>query len=220
MELVQRVQQEVETIPEVGKSLSAATFSAKLGEADEQVEQALAKVSSLEKAKSRLGNEVEDLLLEVERANTAASGMEKKQKQFERLVAEWKHKCEGLTGELEATQVEARQSAADNLKLKVQCVESQEAAEQLSGEQKKLAEEVNDLMYQLSEASKGAHEAEKTRRKLEAEKQELQVILEEAERSLAAQEAKIVSAQLDLSNARQEIEGRLHEKEEEFENTR
>ena len=35
MELVQRVQKEVETIPEVGKSLSAATFSANLGPAEQ-----------------------------------------------------------------------------------------------------------------------------------------------------------------------------------------
>ncbi|HVU86653.1 MAG TPA: MMPL family transporter [Pirellulales bacterium] len=35
MELVQRVQKEVETIPEVGKSLSAATFSANLGQIDQ-----------------------------------------------------------------------------------------------------------------------------------------------------------------------------------------
>ncbi len=35
MELVQRVQEEVETIPEVGKSLSAATFSANLGPAEQ-----------------------------------------------------------------------------------------------------------------------------------------------------------------------------------------
>ncbi len=35
MELVQRVQKEVETIPEVGKSLSAATFSANLGQAEQ-----------------------------------------------------------------------------------------------------------------------------------------------------------------------------------------
>ena len=37
MELVQRVQKEVETIPEVGKSLSAATFSAELGQADSRM---------------------------------------------------------------------------------------------------------------------------------------------------------------------------------------
>jgi chromosome segregation ATPase len=44
--------------------------------------------------------------------------------------------------------------------------------------------------------------------------------LEEAERALENQEAKIVFTQLELSNARQEIESRMHEKEEELENSR
>ena len=44
--------------------------------------------------------------------------------------------------------------------------------------------------------------------------------MEEAERAIANSDAKVVSAQLELSNARQEIDTRLHEKEEEFECTR
>lgn len=55
---------------------------------------------------------------------------------------------------------------------------------------------------------------------MESEKSELQAALEEAERALANSDAKVVSAQLELSNARQEIDARLHEKEEEFESTR
>lgn len=77
-----------------------------------------------------------------------------------------------------------------------------------------------DLMYQLSEASKNSHEAEKTKKRLELEKAELVSALEESERAVANSDAKVVAAQLELSNARQEIEARLHEKDEEFENTR
>lgn len=75
-------------------------------------------------------------------------------------------------------------------------------------------------MYQLSEGSKNAHEAEKTKKRLELEKAELVSALEESERAVANSDAKVVAAQLELSNARQEIDARLHEKEEEFENTR
>ncbi len=74
--------------------------------------------------------------------------------------------------------------------------------------------------WHLSSVSKTVHEVEKQRKRLEVEKDELQLTLEEAERALENQEAKIVFTQLELSNARQEIEARLHEKEEEFENTR
>lgn len=69
----------------------------KLAEAEEQVEQALAKCISLEKAKLRLQNEMEDLLVDVERANANSATIEKKQKQFDKLIAEWKQKCEDIT---------------------------------------------------------------------------------------------------------------------------
>ena len=71
-------------------------LTAKLVEAEEQVEQALAKCISLEKIKLRLQAEVEDLMIDVERANSNASTMEKKQKQFDKLIAEWRQKCEGI----------------------------------------------------------------------------------------------------------------------------
>ncbi len=87
-------------------------------------------------------------------------------------------------------------------------------------ENKKLADDVRDLMYQVSEAGKSAHEAEKQRKRLEGEKGELQAALETAERDVANAEAKVVAGQLELGNARAEVDARLHEKEEEFENTR
>jgi chromosome segregation ATPase len=71
-------------------------LTSKLAEAEEKVEQALAKCNSMEKIKLRLKAEVEDLMVDVERANANASTMEKKQKQFDKLIAEWKQKCEGM----------------------------------------------------------------------------------------------------------------------------
>jgi chromosome segregation ATPase len=75
-------------------------------------------------------------------------------------------------------------------------------------------------MDQLGEGGKSVHELEKARKRMEIEKEELQAALEEAESTLEQEEAKVVRAQLELSQVRQEIDRRLHEKEEEFENTR
>jgi len=55
---------------------------------------------------------------------------------------------------------------------------------------------------------------------LEAEKMELQAALEEAEGALEQEENKVLRAQLELTQVRQEIERRIAEKEEEFESTR
>ncbi len=46
-------------------------LAAKLSEAEEQVEAALSKCNALEKVKSRLQGEVEDLMVDVERANAS-----------------------------------------------------------------------------------------------------------------------------------------------------
>merc|ERR1712045_1095309 len=52
------------------------------------------------------------------------------------------------------------------------------------------------------------------------EKEELQGALEEAEGALEQEENKVLRAQLELGQAKQEIDRRVAEKEEEFENTR
>merc|ERR1712111_63914 len=55
---------------------------------------------------------------------------------------------------------------------------------------------------------------------LEAEKMELQAALEEAEGALEQEENKVLRAQLELTQVRQEIERRIAEKDEKFESTR
>merc|ERR550519_206526 len=64
------------------------------------------------------------------------------------------------------------------------------------------------------------HEVCKNAKKLEMEKEEMQAALEEAEAALEQEENKVLRAQLELSQVRQEIDRRIAEKEEEFDNTR
>merc|ERR1712008_584984 len=54
----------------------------------------------------------------------------------------------------------------------------------------------------------------------EVEKEELQSALEEAEAAIEQEENKVLRAQLELGQVRQEIDRRIQEKEEEFDNTR
>ena len=75
-------------------------------------------------------------------------------------------------------------------------------------------------MDQLSDGGKSVHELDKSRKRAELEKEELQAALEEAESALELEEAKVLRAQMELSTVRQEIDRRIHEKEEEFQNTR
>lgn len=80
--------------------------------------------------------------------------------------------------------------------------------------------EINDLTDQLTEGGRNVHEVDKARRRLELEKQELQAALEEAESALEQEEAKVARAQQEIIAIRGEIDRRIAEKEEDFENTR
>lgn len=55
-------------------------------EAEEAVEAANAKCSSLEKTKHRLQGEIEDLMVDVERSNAAAAALDKKQRNFDKVM--------------------------------------------------------------------------------------------------------------------------------------
>ena len=83
-----------------------------------------------------------------------------------------------------------------------------------------LSDEIHDLTDQLSDGGRSVHESEKARKRLELEKEELQAALEEAEAALEQEEAKVMRAQLEISQVRSEIDRRIQDKEEEFENTR
>ena len=68
--------------------------------------------------------------------------MDKKQKQFDKLINEWRQKCEDITVELEASQKEARHYSTELFKIKTQYEESHEQIEALRKENKSLAEEI------------------------------------------------------------------------------
>ncbi|CAH1226607.1 MYH7 [Branchiostoma lanceolatum] len=195
-------------------------LAARLQDAEEQVEAANAKCSSLEKAKNRLAGEVEDLMIDVERANGAAAQLEKKQRLVDKQIAEWKTKCEEISAELETSTKEARAYANELYKLKGQYEETLEALESLKKENKALHDEIHELTDQLGEGGKTVHELEKAKKRLEVEKEELVTALEEAEGALEVEEGKVLRVQLELSQLKADIDRRLAEKDEEFENTR
>jgi myosin heavy subunit len=195
-------------------------LQARLLEAEETIEALNGKCVGLEKVKQRLATELEDMTLEVERANALASTMEKKSRNFDKIISEWKMKVDDLAAELDASQKECRNYSTELYRVRAAYDETQEQIEGLKRENKNLADEIKDLMDQIGEGGRNIHEIEKARKRLEAEKEELQAALEEAEAALEQEENKVLRGQLELSQVRQEIDRRIQEKEEEFENTR
>jgi len=195
-------------------------MGAKLAEAESAAEAAISKASALDKAKNRMQGELEDLMIECERSQAVANQAEKRQRGFDKTVDEWKRKVADVQAELERSGADARNAATEVFRMKSSVDEAQDTIGALRRENKNLSDEIRDITDQLGEGGRSVHELEKARKRLEMEKEELQSALEEAEAALEQEEAKVQRAQLDIGLIRQEIDRRLAEKDEEFDNTR
>merc|ERR1712117_481236 len=158
--------------------------------------------------------------MEYERTHAAAIITEKRGKNFDKVMGEWKAKADDLMSELEACRCEGRNYSSEVFRLKAGYDETMEQLDIVRRENKNLADEIKDLLDQLGDGGRSIHELDKQRRRLEVEKEELQAALEEAEGALEAEENKVLRASLELGQVRQEIDRRMAEKEEEFNNTR
>jgi len=191
-------------------------LSARLTEAEGTISNQNAKIAQVEKAKAKLQSELEAMLMNLDQAQVMNAAMERKAKQFDTVISEWKHKVDSLTYDLDVTQKETRNISSDLFKIKSAYEETVMQLEEVRRENKTLSNEIKDIMDQISEGGHSIHEIDKIRKRLEAEKMELQAALEEAEATLEQEENKVLRHQLELTQVRQEIERRLAEKDEEF----
>merc|ERR1712108_133015 len=155
-------------------------------------------------------------MAQVDQATILNSSMEKKAKQFDKIVGEWKMKVDGLGMDLDVSQKETRNASSELFRVKSAYEESILQLDEVRKENKVLSNEIKDIMDQISEGGRSIHEIDKIRKRLDAEKMELQAALEEAEGALEQEENKVLRAQLELTQVRQEIERRMAEKDEEF----
>merc|ERR1719197_1014966 len=188
-------------------------LQAKIVENEELVDVLTTKVANAEKSKGRLATDLDDISMEYERVHAAALITEKRAKNFDKVLGEWQSKAADLAAEIGASQDEGRNYSSELFRLKAA---QQESVEQLDV----VKHEIKDLLDQLGEGGRSIHALDKQRRMLEQEKEELQGALEEAEATLEMEENRVLRSQLELANVRQEIDRRVAEKEEEFNNTR
>merc|ERR1712108_22148 len=195
-------------------------LQARIAEAEETVDSMQSKIANAEKSKSRMQTDLEDISMEYERVHAAAIITEKRGRNFDKVISEWKSKVDDISSEIDASQKEARNYNSELFRLKAAWDETMEQLDVVKRENKNLADEIKDLLDRLGDGGRSIHELDKQRRRLEVEKEELQAALEEAEAALEQEENKVLRAQLELGQVRQEIDRRVAEKEEEFDNTR
>jgi len=189
---------------------------ARLTEAEGTIYNQNAKLAQIEKSKAKLQNEMDNMLSNLDAAQVMNAAMERKAKQFDKTIGEWKQKVDSLTFDLDCSQKETRNMSSDLFKIKSAYEETVLQLDEVRRENKTLSNEIKDIMDQISEGGHSIHEIDKIRKRLEAEKLELQAALEEAEATLEQEENKVLRHQLELTQVRQEIERRLAEKDEEY----
>merc|ERR1712020_817195 len=127
-----------------------------------------------------------------------------------------KTKVDGLSMDLDIAQKDCRNASSELFRVKAAYEESVAQLDEVRRENKSLSMEIKDIMDQIREGGRSIHEIDKIRKRQEAEKLELTAALEEAEGALEQEENKVLRAQLELTQTRQEIERRIAEKEDEF----
>jgi len=191
-------------------------LQARLSEGQSTIEQLEAKLHQLERAKTKSEVDFGDMAAMLDQAQVMNAAMEKKAKQFDRLVSESKSKVDALAMDLDVSQNETRNIASELYRIKNAYEECLLQLEEVRRENKNLSTEIKDIMDQITEGGRSIHEIDKVRKRLEAEKLELEAALSEAEGALEQEENKVLRAQLELNTIKQEIERRLAQKEEEF----
>merc|ERR1712112_431040 len=191
-------------------------LSARLTEAESNIDNLNAKLHQVEKARSKIQGDIDEMTGNLDAAQVLNSAMERKAKQFDKVIGEWKGKVDSLSFDLDVSQKETRNASSELFKVKAAYEESVLQLDEVRRENKTLSNEIKDIMDQISEGGHTIHEMDKIRKRLEAEKLELQSALEEAEATLEQEENKVLRCQLELSQVRAEIDRRLAEKDEEF----
>merc|ERR1712183_578384 len=210
-----RQKYEVEAVAK-GEELEMTKMKLAARKAEATVDNLNAKLVQIEKAKSKIQGEINEMTASLDQAQVINAAMERKAKSFDKTISEMKGKVDRLSFDLDVSQKDTRNASSELFKVKSAYEETILQLEEVRRENKTLSNEIKDIMDQITEGGRSIHEIDKIRKRLEAEKMELQSALEEAEATLEQEENKVLRMQMELSQVKTEIERRIAEKDEEF----
>merc|ERR1711988_1021348 len=125
-------------------------------------------------AKGKIASEIAEMTSSLDQAQVLNAAMDRKAKQFDKVIGEWKGKVDRLSFDLDVSQKETRNASSELFKVKSAYEETMLQLEEVRRENKTLSNEIKDIMDQISEGGRSIHEVDKIRKRLEAEKMELQ----------------------------------------------
>ena len=195
-------------------------LQARLNESESTIENLNNKLVILEKSKFMNEKSIEEAKFKLDQASARHGQAEKKVKSMDRSVGDWKRKADDIAKELSGCQMEQRTVASELFRLKNGKTDSENQLEEVLRENKTLSDEIKSLMEQISDGGRTIHDIDKKRKRLDAEKKDLESALGDAENALELEENKLLKLTLDVNQLKADIDKKIQEKEEEFENTK
>merc|ERR1712088_145983 len=84
----------------------------------EHLDEELASYDEIARSRGKIGAELEEMTVNLDQAQILNNLMEKKAKQFDKIVGEWKRKVDGLATDLDVAQKECRNASSELFKIK------------------------------------------------------------------------------------------------------
>merc|ERR1711981_1070410 len=113
-----------------------------LSEAQGTIEQLNAKLNQVDKAKSKLQADIDEMSAQADQAHILNAQMEKKAKHFDKIVTEWKQKVDSLGMDLDVAQKECRNASSELFRVKSAYEESVLQLDEVRKENKNLSNEI------------------------------------------------------------------------------
>ncbi|XP_063701488.1 myosin heavy chain, non-muscle isoform X2 [Culicoides brevitarsis] len=185
-----------------------------------QVQELQAANDRLDKSKKKIQSELEDATIELEAQRTKVLELEKKQKNFDKVLAEEKAISEQHAQERDAAEREAREKETKVLSVTRELDEAYEKIDDLESKRKALQSELDELANTQGTADKNVHELEKAKRALESQLAELKTQNEELEDDLQLTEDAKLRLEVNMQALRAQFERDVQAKEEQAEEKR
>merc|ERR1719232_1551432 len=174
----------------------------------------------VDKSKKKLAAELEDANLELDTHRSKVLELEKKQRNFDKILAEEKMNSERIAGERDTAEREARDKETKLLNLNRELEDTISKIEDSDRIKRQLQGELDDLINSQGNADKNVHELEKAKRALETELAEMKQQMEELEDELQATEDQKMRLEVNMQALKTQYERDLQAKEESGEEKR
>eukprot|EP00095_Tigriopus_kingsejongensis_P005814 maker-scaffold716_size107355-snap-gene-0.26 protein:Tk05814 transcript:maker-scaffold716_size107355-snap-gene-0.26-mRNA-1 annotation:"myosin heavy non-muscle-like isoform 1" len=179
-----------------------------------KMEELQAANEKLDKSKKKLAAELDDAALELDTHRNKVVELEKKQRNFDKILSEEKMNGERIAQERDNAERDAREKETKLLNLHRELEDSSGRLEDVERGKRQLQNELDDLVNSQGNADKNVHELEKAKRALEGELVEMKQQMEELEDELQATEDQKMRLEVNMQALKTQYERDLQAKEE------